>query len=215
MIKVAIVDDHKLFREGIHFLIEQMEDVELVFEASNGNELLTKLESIETNVLLLDLDMPDMDGIDALKILRPQYPDLGVIILTTYSDTKMIAYLMELGANSYLLKDTDPETLYRAIESVSKEGYYFTKNVSQAMLTGLKGQMRKKPTLKNNVSLTAREVEVLELICQENTAKEIADKLFISPRTAEGHRRRLIEKLGVKNTAGLIVKAIKEGIVDV
>ncbi len=215
MIKTAIVDDHKLFREGVHFLIEQMEDVELVFEAGNGKELLTKLEQISTDVLLLDLDMPDMDGIDALKILRPQYPDLGVIILTTYSDTKMIAYLMELGANGYLLKDTDPETLQRAIESVYREGYFFTRNVSQAMLTGLKGQMRKKPTLKNNVSLTAREVEVLELICQEYTAKEIADKLFISPRTAEGHRRKLIEKFGVKNTAGLIVKAIKEGIVNI
>lgn len=215
MIKTAIVDDHKLFREGIHFLIEQMDDIELVFEASNGKELLSKLETTETDVLLLDLDMPDMDGIDALKILRPQYPDLGVIILTTYSDSKMIAYLMELGANGYLLKDTDPETLQRAIESVHREGYFFTKNVSQAMLTGLKGQARKKPTLKNNISLTAREVEVLELICQEYTAKEIADKLFISPRTAEGHRRHLIEKLGVKNTAGLIVKAIKEGIVNV
>lgn len=215
MIKVAIVDDHKLFREGVHFLIERMEDVALVFEASNGNELLTKLEGTQPDVLLLDLDMPDMDGIDALKILRPQYPEMGVIILTTYSDTKMIAYLMELGANGYLLKDTDPETLQRAIESVYQEGYFFTKSVSQAMLTGLKGQMRKKPTLKNNVSLTAREVEVLELICQEYTAKEIADKLFISPRTAEGHRRKLIEKLGVKNTAGLIVKAIKEGIVNI
>ncbi|MCE7993434.1 MAG: response regulator transcription factor [Roseivirga sp.] len=215
MIKVAIVDDHKLFREGIHFLIEQMEDVELVFEASNGKELLSKLEDIQTDVLLLDLDMPDMDGIEALKILRPQYPELGVIILTTYSDTKMIAYLMELGANSYLLKDTDPETLQRAIESVYREGYYFTKSVSQAMLTGLKGHARKKPVLKNNISLSPREIEVLELICQEYTAKEIAEKLFISPRTAEGHRRHLIEKLGVKNTAGLIVKAIKEGIVNI
>ncbi|GAB5522464.1 MAG: response regulator transcription factor [Roseivirga sp.] len=215
MIKTAIVDDHKLFREGVHFLIEKMDDVELVFEAGNGNELLTRLQEFDTDVLLLDLDMPNMDGIDALKILRPQYPDLGVIILTTYSDTKMIAYLMELGANGYLLKDTDPETLQKAIESVYREGYFFTRSVSQAMLTGLKGQARKKPTLKNNVSLTAREVEVLELICQEYTAKEIADKLFISPRTAEGHRRKLIEKLGVKNTAGLIVKAIKEGILNI
>lgn len=215
MIRTAVVDDHKLFREGIHFLVEQMEDIELVFEASNGRELLTKLEQVNTDVLLLDLDMPDMDGIDALKTLRPLYPDMGVIILTTYSDSKMIAYLMELGANGYLLKDTDPETLQRAIESVYREGYFFTRNVSQAMLIGLKGHMRKKPTLKNNVALTAREVEVLELICQEYTAKEIANKLFISPRTAEGHRRKLIEKLGVKNTAGLIVKAIKEGIVEI
>lgn len=193
-IKVAIADDHRLFRQGIHFLIEQMYDLELVFEASNGNELLTKLESIEADVLLLDLDMPGMDGIDALKILRPQYPDLKVIILTTYSDNKMIEYLMDLGANSYLLKDTDPETLHRAIESVYREGYFFTKNVSREMLTGLKGQVRKKPTLKNNVALTAREVEVLELICQGETARNIVDGHHLDHDTVEQHRKLLSSK---------------------
>ena len=215
MIKVAIADDHKLFREGIRFLIDQMGDIELVFEAASGRELLQKLEQQRIDVLLLDLEMEDMDGVEAMKIIRPQYPDLGIIILTTYSESKMMAYLMELGANSYLLKDAEPETLQRAIESVYHEGYYFTRDVSRAMMTGLKSPARKKPVLKNNVTLSPREIEVLELICQEYTAKEIADKLFISPRTAEGHRRHLIEKLGVKNTAGLIVKAIKEGLVEV
>ncbi|MBO3698068.1 response regulator transcription factor [Roseivirga sp. E12] len=215
MIQVAICDDHQLFREGIRFLLDQMTDVDLLYEAANGEELMKKLEEEQPNVLLLDLEMPDLDGVETLKRIRPLYPDLGVIILTTYSDTKMVAYLMELGANSYLLKDCDAETLQRGIQSVYHEGYYFTREVSKAMLGGLKGNARKKPELKNNVKISERELEVLELICQEYTTREIAEKLFISHRTAEGHRKNLIEKLGVKNTAGLIVKAIKEGVIEI
>lgn len=215
MIKVAIADDHKLFREGLRFLMDQMDNLEVVFEASNGRELLDNIESHQPDVLLLDLDMPEVDGLEALKQLRPKYPDLGIIILTMHSDSKMVAYLMELGANSYLLKDTSPEEFKKAIANVVEEGFYFNKMVSQAMLVGLQGQSKKKPSLGHNEALTSRELEVLELICQEYTAKEIADKLFISHRTVEGHRKNLIEKLGVKNTAGLIVKAIKEGIIEV
>lgn len=215
MIKVAIADDHKLFREGLRFLMDQMDNLEVVFEASNGRELLDNIESHQPDVLLLDLDMPEVDGLEALKELRPKMPDLGIIILTMHSDSKMVAYLMELGANSYLLKDTSPEEFEKAITNVVDEGFYFNKMVSQAMLVGLKGQSKKKPSLAPNEALTSRELEVLELICQEFTAKEIADKLFISHRTVEGHRKNLIEKLGVKNTAGLIVKAIKDGIIEV
>lgn len=215
MIQIAIADDHKLFREGLRFLIDQMDNLEVVFEASNGKELLTELKNHNPDILLLDLDMPEVDGLEALKQIRPLYPDLGIIILTMHSDSKMVAYLMELGANSYLLKDTSPDEFNKAITSVMQEGFYFNKMVSQAMLTGLKGQSKKKPSLSHAETLTSREVEVLELICQEFTAKEIAEKLFISHRTVEGHRKNLIEKLGVKNTAGLIVKAIKEGLIEI
>lgn len=215
MIKIAIADDHKLFREGLRFLVDNMEGVEVIIEAANGKELLASPLLAEADILLLDLDMPEMDGLEALKQLRPTRPDLGIIILTMHSDTKMIAYLMELGANSYLLKDTSPDEFHKAIFSVKKEGFYFSQMVSQAMLNGLKGNSRKKPGLNNQEELTSREVEVLELICQEFTAKEIAEKLFISHRTVEGHRKNLIEKLGVKNTAGLIVKAIKDGLIEV
>lgn len=214
-IQVAISDDHKLFREGIHFLIDQMEGISMCFEAADGKELVTRLKTDLPNVLLLDLDMPEMDGIEALREIRSLYPSMGIIILTMHSDAKMIAYLMELGANGYLMKDTSPEELEKAIRSVNEEGFYFNKAVSEAMLGGLKNHSPKRPVLKNNITLTSREVEVLVLICQEYTAKEIADKLFISPRTVEGHRRSLIEKLGVKNTAGLIVKAIKEGLIEI
>lgn len=215
MIKVAIADDHKLFREGIRFLLNQMPEVELILEVSDGIALLEELPDHQADVLLLDLDMPKMDGIDVLKELRVQHPDLGVIVLTMYGDNKMIAHLMELGANGYLLKDTSPEELERAIQNVYQDGFYFNKQVSKAMLSGLKNHQQKKPRLKYNVSLTGREMEVLELICQEYTTKEIAEKLFISQRTAEGHRKNLIDKLGVKNTAGLIVKAIKEEIIEI
>jgi DNA-binding NarL/FixJ family response regulator len=215
IISVVLTDDHTLFREGVGYLLGQMEGIDLVYETSSGTELMEKLQTSVPDVLLLDLDMPDPNGIETLKEIRPEYQDMGIIILTTYDDPKMMAYLMELGANCYLLKDCDPETLERAIIGVYNEGFHFTKEVSKAMLTGLKGHQRKKPLLKNNIVLTSREIEVLELICKEYTAKEIADKLFISTRTAEGHRRHLIEKLGVKNTAGLIVKTIKEGIIEV
>ena len=215
MIKVVLTDDHNLFRQGIRYLLSLMEGIDLIYETSGGNELIEKLETEVPDVLLLDLDMPEPNGIETLKRIRPIYPDLGVIILTTYNDPKMMAYLMELGANSYLLKDCEAETLERAIRGVYHEGYYFTREVSAAMLKGLKGHSRKKPVLDNKNTLTEREVEVLQLICEEHTAKEIADRLFISIRTAEGHRRHLIEKLGVKNTAGLIVKSIKEGIVNI
>lgn len=214
-IQVAIADDHKLFREGIRFLIDQMDGVSMFYETADGKELIARLKAEAPDVLLLDLDMPEVDGIEALKEIRSQYPSMGIIILTMHSDSKMIAYLMELGANAYLMKDASPEELERAIRSVNEEGFYFNKAVSEAMLGGLKNQSLIKPTLKNDLSLTNREVEVLQLICQEYTAKEIAEKLFISPRTAEGHRRSLIEKLGVKNTAGLIVKAIKEGVIEI
>ena len=214
MIKVAIADDHKLFREGIRFLLDNMEGIETSFEAADGQELLDKVSQSSVDVLLLDLDMPEIDGIEALTMIRKQYPELGIIVLTMHTEYKMIAHLMELGANGYLLKDTSPEELEAAIRMVNEEGFYFNKQVSEAMLSGLKNQGQKKPVLKNSTSISARELEVLELICQEFTTKEIGDKLFISQRTAEGHRKNLIEKFGVKNTAGLIVKAIKEGVID-
>lgn len=216
MIKVAIADDHKLFREGVRFMLDQMYDIEYVYEASNGRELLQEFQlKGPPDVVLLDLDMPELDGIETLKVIEMEYREVGVIILTMYEDRKMIAYLMELGANGYLLKDTNHEELQKAIEAVYREGMYFNNMVSKAVLSGLQSNNQRKPTLKNNYVITAREKEVLELICQGMTAKEIADKLFISHRTAEGHRRKLIEKLGVRNTAELIVKAMKEGLVNV
>ncbi|OEJ99923.1 response regulator transcription factor [Roseivirga misakiensis] len=214
-IQVTIADDHKLFREGIRFLLDQMDGISMLQEFGDGMSLLNNLAEKVPDILLLDLDMPEMDGIQTLKVIREGYPSIGIVILTMHSDPKMVSYLMELGANSYLMKDTSPKELEKAIRQVYSEGFYFNKMVSEAMLHGLKNQNPKRPVLKNSATLTSRELEVLELICQEFTAKEMAEKLFISHRTVEGHRKSLIEKFCVKNTAGLIVKAIKEGVIKV
>ena len=209
MIKVIIADDHKLFRQGIAVLLEDMEDVSLIDDVGNGNELLAALKDELPDIVLLDLDMPGKNGIEVLEEIRQQYAELGVIVLTAVDDTKMIVHLMELGANGYLFKSTSHEEVENAIRSVYREGFYFNKSVSQAMLGSLKKPQRKKPTLKNNVTLSSREVEVLELICQEYTAKEIGEKLFISPKTVETHRMNLMSKLGAKNSVGMIKIAIE------
>jgi DNA-binding NarL/FixJ family response regulator len=213
-IEVAIIDDHKLFREGIKFLFKQMPGVSLKYEASSYNHFMEQ-QPEGLDVLLLDLDLPDKDGIEIVQLIKETHPNVKVIILSMHSDPKMMAYLMELGASSYLLKDCSTEELEEATKTVHEEGFFLNAELAKAMVGRLKKPSHKKPKLSNTESISEREKEVLELICQQFTAKEIAEKLFISQRTAEGHRKRLIEKMGVKNTAGLIVKAIKEKIIEV
>ena len=214
-IKLALVDDHTLFRQGIKLLLESIPDVTLVLEASNGKEFIDNIESASPDIVLLDLDMPEMNGIETAKALRGQGSEMGIIILTMYDDEQMIAHLMELGANGYLLKDTSQDELEKAIKSVYHTKFYFNDFVSKALLTGVKAKRKSEPRIGTNIDLTRRESEVLQLICEELTTQEMADKLFISPRTVEGHRQNLIEKFGVKNTAGLIIRAIKLGFVTV
>lgn len=214
-IRTALIDDHKLFREGVEFLLNQAMDIELILNTDHFQTLKNELEKGDTDILLLDLSMPEIDGIEILKIVKSEYPNVGVIVLTMQHDATLMTYLMELGANSYLLKDCSAEELYEAIRNVHQTGHYFTPSLSQAMLSSLKNKSPRKKIMFENQPLSPRELEVLDLICQEYTAKEIAEKLFISQRTAEGHRKNLIQKLGVKNTAGLIMKAIREGIIKV
>ncbi len=215
MIKLALVDDHTLFRQGIKLLLEDMDSVELIIEGSNGRELLDAMEDQVPDIILLDLEMPVLNGIETSKIIKEKYEDTGIIILTMYDDEQMIAHLMEIGANGYLLKDTTEEELHKAIHSVHDNQFYFNDFVSKALLSGVKAKRKPQPKIGNNIEVTRRESEVLQLICEELTTQEMADKLFLSPRTIEGHRQNLIEKFGVKNTAGLIIRAIKLGFISV
>lgn len=210
-IKVGIVDDHALFLEGIRLLMSRIEETELLFDANSGSEALEKLQEYKPDVLLLDLDMPEMNGIEAFKKIHELYPELKVLILTMHKEERMISYLMELGANGYLLKDSNRQELRNAIISVHEKGMYYSDKVSQAILSGLQRKSRQEPKLGQTIILSRREQEILELVAEGYSNKEIADKLFISDRTVDGHRTNLLQKFNVHNTAKLVMEAVRKG----
>lgn len=212
LIKYAIADDHKIFRQGLRFALADDHKLKLVGEAENGLMLLDLVISQKPDVVLLDLKMPQMDGIETTRRLHDAHPDVKILMLTTFDDEHFILHLLELGANGYLLKNSDPDEIKKAIHTVYENDYYFNHLVSTTMLrklTSKNGNLR----FKDAIKLNDREVDVLKLICQELTTAEIAAKIFLSPRTIEGIRTSLIEKIGVRNTAGLVVYALKNGIV--
>ncbi len=213
-IRVAIADDHALFREGIKMIIESKSNLKCVIEADNGQSLLDAIASApkEPDVVLLDLQMPVMDGMECTKRLRQEYPRIKILILTMLDQDDYILHLLDLGANGYLLKNSSAEEVIKAIETVMENDFYFSDHVSKVMLSGLQKKRRPVPVLNATERITEREQEVLELMCQEHTTAEIAEKLFLSVRTVETHRKHLMEKLGAKNTAGIVYRAMKEGV---
>lgn len=211
-IKYAIADDHKLFRKGVIAALEDSPDLELVLEAQNGRELLNNLNKAKPDIILLDLKMPEMDGIQATAEIRKQNENIKIIVITMHDDEKYVIHLMEIGANGYLLKNAEPEEIKTAIHTAYENGYYFNDFVNKALLKRVVHKTQLKPIFNKDIELTSREIEVLKLICQEQTANEISQLIFLSPRTVEGIRTRLLEKIGVKNTAGLVMYAVKNGI---
>lgn len=208
-IKLGLTDDHLLFRRGLASILATYEQIQLVLQTSSGPELLEQLQHTELDVVLLDLEMPEMNGIQTAEALREQYPDLKILILSMYDDDHFIQHLMEVGANGYLLKDAEPDEVVQAVVAAAKKGFYFSERVSKVVLQGLANKKKVKPIFRNQVRLTKRELQVLQLICEEQTNNEIGEQLFLSPRTIEGYRNRLLEKTGVRNTAGLVVFAIR------
>lgn len=207
-IKIAIADDHSLFREGLVSILSTYQAFEVIIEAGSGEALLEAIADTPPEVVLLDLKMPGMDGIRVTEILKKQFPSIKIIILTMHHQEDFILHMLNLGVNAYLLKDSSSEELKEAIIATHQRDYYFDNRVSKVMLQGLKRKHLHKPKLGTNTRLTPREEEVLQLICNEYTTPEIAEKLYLSQRTIESHRKNLLEKLGAKNTAGLVIKAI-------
>lgn len=208
-IKLGLTDDHLLFRRGLASILATYEQIQLVLQTSSGPELLEQLQHTELDVVLLDLEMPEMNGIQTAEALREQYPDLKILILSMYDDDHFIQHLMEVGANGYLLKDAEPDEVVQAVVATAKNGFHFSERVSKVVLQGLANKKKVKPIFRNQIRLTKRELQVLQLICEEQTNNEIGEQLFLSPRTIEGYRNRLLEKTGVRNTAGLVVFAIR------
>jgi DNA-binding NarL/FixJ family response regulator len=213
VIKVAIADDHTLFRTGVKTSLSMRKDIQMVAEAENGMQLLNLLKHIKPDVILLDIHMPIMDGYTTLPEIKKQYPDMKVIMLSMNNDPSIITKMMEIGANSYLTKESDSEVIYQAIKTCYEQEFYFNDLTNKALLNGLR---TKKPVelIPSEVHLNEKEITILKLMCEEKTTKEIADMVDLSPRTVEAIRDKLKTKTGVKSMAGLVMYAVKAGIVE-
>jgi two-component system nitrate/nitrite response regulator NarL len=210
MIHVIIADDHKVVIDGLRAILSQEEDVKVIADAENGEQLLTLVGQHEElkPVVLLDINMPGMDGIDATKIIKKKYGDIHVLVLTMYNKPAFIKGLVEAGVSGYILKNTGREDLLAAIRAVAEGKTYFSQEVSRAIMDGFRVKTSEQP------ELTRRELEILKLVAKAMSTAEIAEKLFISTYTVDTHRKNLLSKLSLKNTAGLVNYAIQNGLTD-
>ena len=215
-IQVIICDDHVLYRAGVKTALSSKKDIKVIAEADNGVHLLNLIKSIPPDVILLDIQMPIMDGIAALPEIKKICPNTKIIMLTMVDDNSMITKLMELGANSYLSKTSDSEVIYEAIKTCFENEYYFNSLTNQALLSNLKQRNVAAPhqMAMQEVHLNDKETTILRLMCEEKSTKEIADMVDLSPRTVEAIRDKLKVKTGSKTTAGLIMYAVKHKIIE-
>lgn len=217
-INLIIADDEQLFRSGIRFLLEREENFNVIYEARNGQELLDFIRNTEEfpDVILMDLKMPEMDGIEATKAIHKSHPNIKIIALTSYDGKSFITNMIDVGASSFLHKNTSPKTVIHTINEVYQKGFYYGEKVLKIIEENIISSSGKR--IKNDLDtklLSRREIDVLELICEQYTTTEIAEKLFISPRTVEGHRNNLLIKTQSKNVAGLVIYGIQKKIIEI
>ncbi|MBK6996338.1 MAG: response regulator transcription factor [Lewinellaceae bacterium] len=208
-IHVAIAEDQRLFRECLVSLLNGFDRINVTVEAANGKELLEALyiASPTPEVVLLDLTMPEMNGLDTTRQLKKLFPEMKIIILSVHSEERHIVHMVSEGVNGYLVKNSELSEVVHAVQAVYEKGFYFNESVLRAIHSGMAHKHEK--SYNPNSPLTTREKEILELVCQELTTTEIAEKLFLSVRTVDGHRNNLLEKTGARNTAGLVIYALR------
>jgi DNA-binding NarL/FixJ family response regulator len=214
--KILIVDDHKLFREGLNFVLSQIEGFEVVGEASNGKEFLDMIDHMKPDVVLMDISMPGLDGIEATSRAIAKHPDLKVIALTMFCDEEYYYKMIQAGVSGYILKESGKDELANAINTVLRGENYFSQKLLRNIIINL-NQVKsfKSATLKQEIKLTPRETEILKLICQGLSNTEISEKISLSLRTVEGHKSNLINKTGVRNSVSLVMYALKNNLVEI
>ncbi len=214
IIRVAIAEDQNLFRACIVPMLNQLEGIQVVAEAANGRELVTWLQvtAEKPQVVILDLAMPEMNGLETTKYLKQHFPSIRIVILSVFAEERHITKMVDEGVHAYLAKNADLSEVESAIRGVHEVGFYFNENTLKAIHNSSKSKKQRQFDLEN--PLTNREREVLQLICAEFTTSEIAEKLFLSIRTVEGHRNNMLEKTGMRNTAGLVLYAVRHGLLE-
>jgi len=214
MIKVAIADDHKIFRDGIKMALSGKEYLKIIWEAEDGKDLIHKMKIKLPDVLLMDIRMPEMDGINAISLLRKEYEEVRIIVLTMYDDQEMISKMMEMGANAYLTKTTDPEEIYNAILTCMNDDFYFNDLLNKAVLMKLQQKKTTRQFYPNPIKFNEKEISILKLIAQDKTTEEISREVFLSPRTIETIRQNMKTKVGAKTIAGLVMYGMRNKLID-
>ncbi len=209
-IKVVIADDHEIFRDGLKLMLQKQTDIDVIAEACDGRELIAMVKQTLPDVIITDVKMPHLDGVAATKHLREHYPSIGIIALTMFDEEDLIVDMLEAGAKGYLLKNADKNEIIEAVHTVANNEPHYCRLTSQklaSMVAKSKFNLNQK---KEKPEFNEREKEIIGYICEGLTNKEIGEKIFLSVRTIEGLRLKIIEKMNVKNTAGIIVHAIRE-----
>ncbi|MBX9783034.1 MAG: response regulator transcription factor [Chitinophagaceae bacterium] len=213
-IKFAIADDHKIFRDGIKMALGGKPHLKLVWEAEDGKDMMHKLTIRKPDLLLLDIRMPELDGINALQLIRKEYDELKIVVLSMYDDQQMVSKMMEMGANAYLTKTTDPNEIYDAILTCMNEDFYFNDLVNQAVLLKLNHKKTIRQFYPNPVKFNEKELQILKHLAEDKTTEEISKLVFLSPRTIETIRQNMKQKVGAKTIAGLIVYGMRNKLLE-
>ncbi len=214
MIRVMIADDHNMFVEGIESILEGHERIKVVSKCYTGTEVFEKVTQAQPDVILLDINLPGMNGLEVCQKLSKEYPAVKVLALSMHNEESFVTEILKYGAQGYILKNTGTKELITAIETVHNGQSYFSEEVTETIMKSLVNQRTGgKKTTSVAPKISRREKDVLELIMKEHTTQEIADTLFISLKTVESHRRSLLTKLGVRNTAGLVRVAIENQLI--
>jgi len=215
-IKLALIDDEQLILEGVKRLLSNEKNISVRLTSDNGPDFIDQLELLSEedfpDIALVDVQMKPMNGFELVEILKEKYPDLKIIILSSHYKTSILGYMVKLGVSAFLPKNSNKKTFIDAITMVDKNGVFFTAEDHQMLFTYMNSTAKKNSLFETEDELSEREKDVVKLICQEFTNNEIGEKLFISPRTVESHRQRILEKIGAKNTVGIVIYAIVNNI---
>ncbi len=215
-IRIVLADDHEIFRDGFRVMLKRQTSVELVGEAADGEELINLVRQVYPDVIITDIKMPNMDGVQATKLLTKEFPDIGIISLSMFDEENLIIDMLEAGAKGYLLKNAHKNEIIAAVEAVYNKQTYYCNHTSRK-LTKMIAESSFNPHKRTGKSaeFSEKEINVIRFICQEMSNKEIASQLNLSVRTIEGYREKIQEKINARNTAGIVVYAIKNRIYQV